>query len=686
MLVSVQRGSAISIRVIGFNLSHDSSACLVEDGVIRFALALERTTRVKRGTVPTHVYAAAMADLASELLAASGLSAHDIDGWIASSTESRNQEDERRLISILGLVAPAERHLALPHPGHHLAHASAAFYTSGFDHAVALIIDSYGARIGPGRERETAFSFRAGARPESVYRVVRDVDRIAGYRRDGQVWVPATLSGIGEIYRVVTLALGFRESGTTYDDAGKTMGLAPYSKRFTEENLFYRPAPEGQVNFSRAAGSLIELGFAVREGDELRLCPRAPRAPYEQIHYDLAAQLQAEFEDAVLHVTRHVLASTGSRSLVLCGGTFLNSILNSRIRRETELDRMFVFPAATDDGNAAGAALYAYHELAGWPPTTAPPLRHVYLGPRRLAGSDLTATVERWSLTARQHAGTSQAAAAAAAAIARGEIIGWFQDRAEYGPRALGARSILCHPGLPGMKDRLNARVKFRESFRPFAGSVLAERAHTWFDMPAEESPFMLMVCPVRPDQQSQISEVVHVDGTCRVQTVADDSPGPFRSLLAAFEQQTGLPVVLNTSFNLRGMPIVEHPEDALDCLYGSRLDRLFLGDVEVEPPDLAGLHPEPVHATTRGSVGLPAAGDVRGARQVRPEWLRLLDLADGSLSVRDIADKLGEDPDELVDLALDLRRLGLLRWADCPEAARPVFPLPQYSPDTLAE
>src|SRR5215472_12884777 len=227
--------SAISIRTIGFNLSHDSSACLVEDGVIRFALALERTTRVKRGTVPMHVYPAAMADLANELLAASGLSAHDINGWIASSTESRDQADERRLISILGLVAPAERHLALPHPGHHLAHASAAFYTSGFDQAVALIIDCYGSRVRDGRERETAFSFCAGTKPEAVYRVVRDADRIAGYRRDGHVWTPATLSGIGEIYRVVTLALGFRESGTTYDDAGKTMGLASYGKRFTEE-------------------------------------------------------------------------------------------------------------------------------------------------------------------------------------------------------------------------------------------------------------------------------------------------------------------------------------------------------------------------------------------------------------------------------------------------------------------
>ncbi len=660
--------------------------CLVEDGVIRFALALERTTRVKRGTVPLHVYAAAMADLTKDILSAAGLVASDVDGWIATSTESRDDADEAKLASVLGLVAPPERCFALPHPGHHLAHASAAFYVSGFDEAVALVMDSYGSRVNGGRERETAFSFRTGEKPGTVLRILRDADRIAGFRRDGHIWAPAALSGVGEIYRVATMALGFREAGTTYDDAGKTMGLASYGKRTSSENLFYDLAPDGELRFDRAADSLVEFGVAVREGDELRLTPRAPRAPYEQVHYDLAAQLQAEFEEAVLHVTRHVLARSGSRSLVLSGGSFLNSILNTRIMRETEVDRMFVFPAATDDGNAAGAALYAYHNLMGQPPVVGPPLRHVYLGPPRVSGVDIKAIADRWGLESRKHAGSGDIAATAAAAIARGEIIGWFQDRAEFGPRSLGARSILCHPGIAGMKDRLNARVKFREGFRPFAGAVLAERAHKWFDMPAEESPFMLMVCPVLEAQQELVSEVVHVDGTCRVQTVAEDVPGPFRGLIEAFEAETGLPVVLNTSFNLRGMPIVERPDEAMDCLYGSRLDRLFIGDLEILAPDLSALKPEPVHTTTRGSVGLPSPGELRAAASVSPEWQRVIDLADGARSVRDIAGELGTDAEELVDLVLDMRRHGLLRWAGLPQAVRPTFPLPQYSPDTFAE
>ncbi|MBF8184515.1 carbamoyl transferase [Nonomuraea sp. K274] len=618
-----------------------------------------------------------MADLTNEILSAAGLVSTDIDGWIATSTESRDEADEAKLLSSLGLVAPPERCLTLPHPAHHLAHASAAFYSSGFDEAAALAIDCYGSLIDGGRERETAFFFRVGERPKDVMRLKRDVDRWAGYMRDGHIRTPSDLSGIGEIYRVVTLALGFHEAGTIYDDAGKTMGLASYGKRFSAENLFFEPAPNGELRFDRAADSLVELGVAVLEGDELRLVSRPPRAPYEPFHHDLAAQLQEEFEEAVLHLTRHVLAVTGSRSLALSGGSFLNSKLNTRIMRETEIDRMFVFPAATDDGNAVGAVLYAHHNLMGHETVAGPAMRHVYLGPPRLTGVDLQAIAERWHLEPREHGGPEELAAAAAGAIARGEIIGWFQNQAEFGPRSLGARSILCHPGIPGMKDRLNARVKFRESFRPFAGSVLTERAHKWFDMPARESPFMLMVCPVLDEQRRLISEVVHVDGTCRVQTVDEDTPGPFRALIEAFEIETGLPLVLNTSFNLRGMPIVERPEEAMDCLYGSRLDRLFIGDLEIPAPDLTALRPERVR-TAPGPNGRREQGV-----PISPEWQRILDLADGVRSMRDIARELEADVEELVDLALEMRRRKLLRWAGLPRVTGPRFPLQQYSPDT---
>lgn len=676
----------MTVRIIGFNLSHDSSACLVEDGVIRSALALERTTRVKRGTVPLHAYAAAMADLTGALLSDAGLSPADIDLWITTSTESRDEAEEAGLSRVLGLLVPPERSVHLPHPGHHLAHASAAFHSSGFDEAAALVIDAYGSLIGTGRERESAFHFSGGEAPTLVLRTVRDAERAAGHRRDGETWLPLRMSGVGEIYRVITLALGFRESGTVYDDAGKTMGLASYGKPLSSDPMFMDLLPDGGLSFDRFPDTLLELGLAVREGDELRLVPRAPRAPYTRFHHDLAAQVQAEFEEACLHLTRHVLETTGSRSLVAAGGSFLNSTLNTRLLRETPIDRLFVFPAATDDGNAAGAALYAYHHLMDRTPAPGPALRHVYLGPSRTEGRDLMPLAEQWQLTARRLDGPQAVARAAARAIADGEIVGWFQDRAEFGPRSLGARSILCHPGLPGMKDRLNARVKFRESFRPFAGSVLAEHAADYFDMPTAESPFMLLVCPVLPEQRERVAEIAHIDGTCRIQTVDESTPGPFRSLLEAFEEATGLPLVLNTSFNLRGMPIVERPEEAVDCLYGARLDRLFIGDLVIDPPDLGALCPVAVQDEGRWSADRVAAAGNTAARAGLPQdSAALLDLADGSRSMREIAGKLGTDPDPAVDLALDLRRLGLLNWAGVPRIAPPALPAAQYLPDSAA-
>ena len=686
------------LRILGFNLSHDSSACLVEDGRVRAALALERTTRLKRGIVPAHAYASAMADLTRELLAGLGLSNTDIDYWIATSTESRGAADEKRLVGALGLLVPQDRSLVLPHPGHHLAHASAAFYSSGFDEAAAIVIDAYGSRVGSGRERETAFSFSLGCPPQRVWREVRDETRIAGRTRDGAFWLPGTLSGIGELYRVITLALGFSETGTTYDDAGKTMGLAAYGQRLSPESLFIQAGPQG-LSFDGAAGALIELGLAVRWDDGLKLLPRLPDAPLRQFHRDLATQIQQEFEDACLHVTQNVLATTRSRSLVLSGGCFLNSVVNTRILRETGIDRLFVFPAATDDGNAAGAALYAHHVLlrGSQQPTPAVSMTSAYLGPPRLSAADIPALAADWGVTARRHAGLRALAAAAARAVAQGEIVGWFQDRAEFGPRALGARSILCHPGIPGMKDRLNAHVKFREPFRPFAASVLAEHAAKWFDLPAPESPFMLLVCPALPAQRDLISEIVHIDGSCRLQTVSRDLPGPFRPLLEAFEDETGLPMVLNTSFNLRGTPIVERPEEALDCLYGSRIDRLFLGEYEIIPPDLAGLRPEreshlslrPVPAGWLPSSTHTPTADItapgRPPQRVTGAPLLLFERAAGAESVREIAAGIGIDEGTALNHVLKLRRHGLLHWAGLPVLPPPQFPLPQYDPQTTA-
>lgn len=678
----------MSVRIVGFNLSHDSSVCLLVDGVVMGALALERVTHVKRGAVAAHAYPAAMAALTRRILDDFDLRAGDVDFWIASSTETRNAEEEARLMDLLGLMAPPERCLALPHPGHHLAHASAAFYCSSFSEAAALVIDAYGSRVHDGRERETGFRFRYGAPAQRILEMVRPEARIAGQLRAGSIWLPDDMSGIGEIYRVVTLALGFREAGTKYDDAGKTMGLAAYGKRLSAQNLFIELGEDG-LRFDKAAGSLVELGLARREEQGLRLIARSPETPLNAFHADLAAQVQSEFEEACLFMAHQTVERAQSRALVLSGGCFLNSVVNARIKREVVIDDLFIFPAATDDGNAVGAALYAHHVLTGSSSVKKDrpkPLKQVYWGPSRFDKAKARDVAERWRLHPIDHVHKDAAAAAAAKAIAHGDIIGWFQDRAEFGPRALGARSILCHPGLPGMKDRLNARVKFREAFRPFAASVLAEAAADWFEMPMSESPFMLVVCPVRPHKRQAVNEIVHVDGSCRIQTVDADLPNPYRRLIEAFAAESGLPMVLNTSFNLRGMPIVETIEDAINCLYGSRLDRLFIGNLEFAAPKFMDLRPVP----SAGLVRLASEADgslrlkplLRPAVMLRNERAEVFAALDRDQTLAMLAERTGIAADTVLDHLLDMRRLGLIDWADLPSLPRAVFLPAQYDPE----
>ncbi|HEX6355311.1 carbamoyltransferase C-terminal domain-containing protein [Actinophytocola sp.] len=658
------------MRIVGVNLSHDSSMSLVEDGRVTAALALERITQQKRGTVPWHEYTLAMTRLAVEVLDGAGLTIDDVDYWIGTSTESGDQDEESRLLDILGVLAPERKRLSLPHPAHHLAHASAAFYTSGLSDAAAVVVDTYGSIFNGHRERETAFEFDMRSRPKELFRMTRASTRIAGTIHNGGIFLPENIGGLGELYRIVTLTLGFRESGTAYDDAGKTMGLAPYGKPLSAQSMFIEVSGDG-LSFDDAVKSLVDLGFAAYVESGAQLMPRQRGEAISQLHMDLACQIQTEFEEALLYLTSKSLRMSSSRNLALSGGCFLNSTANTRLARELDIDGIAVFPAATDDGNAAGAALYAYYNIVNEPTesaqTTAYTLPDVYLGPPRTSSDRIEQASATWHCEPVHHPDEDSLVRSAAAAIERGEIIGWFQDRAEYGPRALGSRSILCHPGIPGMKDKLNARVKFREGFRPFAASVLGERAAEFFEIPVPESPFMLFVCPVIDGKRRIVEEVTHVDGTCRIQTVAEEPGGLFRKLIERFDELTGIPMILNTSFNLRTRPIVETPGDALNCLFGSRLDRLYIGGYEFSAPAFPDMVPTSL-----------TSGSDRGPSD--PREAKILSLVDDSRSVRRIAEEAGIDCDEAVNLVLDMRRREFLDWAGLPNRYRELdIPTPQY-------
>lgn len=441
---------------------------------------------------------------------------------------------------------------------HHLSHAASAYLYSDFPEAAILTVD------GVGEWDTTTLGRGAGGRIEIMERVP----------------FPHSL---GLFYSAITAYLGFRVNGGEY----KVMGLAPYGRPRYAERLrrVLRDGPDAQYTLDLAffdflagrrmySDALCELldGPPRRAGDEIE-----PR------HMDVARSAQAVLEEVLLDEVQHLHTLVGSESLCMAGGVALNCVANGRILREGPFRRLFVQPAAGDAGGALGAAALAWTELAGAPGGCGPaiaPMRHDFLGPRWSASevADLLAAVE---LPAADFRGREEdLLEEVAGRLAGGQVVGWFQGAMELGPRALGARSILASPLDPGMRARLNHRVKRREGFRPFAPAVLASRAAEHFDLEWDldhPSRFMLETCAVR--SPLPLPAVTHVDGSARPQTVGPATAPRLAALLAAFERRTGCPVLLETSFNVAGEPIVRSPADALFTMADAGLDALALED-----------------------------------------------------------------------------------------------------------
>jgi carbamoyltransferase len=433
---------------------------------------------------------------------------------------------------------------------HHLTHAASTFLPSPFEHAAVLGIDGAGEDIttwfGEGHER----------------RVVRR----------HCIRLPHS---IGLFYSAVTHYLGFKPWG----GEGKVMGLASYG-----DPERYYPAMRELIHWTEDGHLRLDMRYFayhlsnwrrwITPRFEERFGPaRVPESEMTRHAEDVAAALQRVVEEAALAMVRHLHRLVPSKNLCLAGGVALNSVMNGRIAREGPFENLFIQPAANDAGTALGAGLVLANLRHGMPRQTGQSL--VYLGPdfdeaachqaAAAAGLRIERRVDVVEYTAER--------------LAAGEIVGWFQGKMEVGPRALGNRSILADPRSPEMKDTLNLRVKHREPFRPFAPSVLAEAAGDWFG-DARESPHMLLVFPVRPERRAQVPAITHVDGTARVQTVRRDDNRRYYDLIEAFGRRTGVPMLLNTSFNVRGEPIVGTPEDAVRCFTGTQMDLLVLGDL----------------------------------------------------------------------------------------------------------
>jgi carbamoyltransferase len=558
------------LNILGINcFSHDTSAALLQDGIPVAFVEQERFNREK--------HTREFPDDAVEFcLRAGGISVTELDvvafahrtgaGYARGALDAvrRMPLGAKRLTAQTWADVARWRkqrdflkrwHYAgsVVNVGHHTAHAAGAFYSSGFEDAAVLTIDRGGdfvsTTLGQGR-----------------------LDRLHTSKE-----VPNPHS-IGEIYTAITSWLGFRPNA----DEGKVMGLAPYGSDsyLSIFRDFVRLTPDGlfRVNLKWFRYHL-EAGPLGRRYLERFGPARVPESEITEHHRNVAYAVQALTEETVIHMARALYDLTESPNLALSGGVALNSAMNARLLAETPFEHVFIQPAAGDAGNALGAALYVWHHLLERPRDWS--MQHAFLGPE-YRQDDFARLLGERQVPCRA---VSDPAAEASELLAQSKIVGWFQGRAEVGPRALGARSILADPRRAEMKDVVNAEVKRRESFRPFAPSVLHEKGSEYFERYCF-NPFMLLVLPIRREKRNLIPAVTHVDGTGRMQSVGSESP-LFRRLIGQFELRTGIPVVLNTSFNLRGEPIVHRPEEALDDFLRSGMDALFLGDLLVEKEHL---------------------------------------------------------------------------------------------------
>ena len=570
--------------VLGLNLFHsDSSATLLVDGEVVFAVAEERLNRVKHfGGVPVLAIQACLDSV--------GASLSDVDHVAIGRNPDVHQTKRllyglrnpakipnlarlrkrgqglKNLRALMGEaleVDPAALRFQEHFVEHHLAHLASAFLCSDMDSAAGLSLDGSGDFV------STMFARCEGQSIEVLHRV----------------FIPHSL---GTFYTMVCDFIGYR----SYGDEGKVMGLAALGSDALLEQVRRIVRPDGNgfkldldyfVPMGSNMGIEVTPSGAVHQprlfGDRMVRAFGAPREIRSEItarDMDLAYAVQARYEEIFFHVIATLERLVRERNLVIAGGCALNSVANGKIFTQSSFERTWIQPAAGDEGLSLGAALWVWCSTLGKPRTWQ--MRDAYLGPG-FASNRMKAALEAAGL-AYQELDRETLLDETARLISEGKVIGWFQGRMEWGPRALGNRSILAHPGRPDMKDALNARIKHREWFRPFAPSILEEYLGEYFthDHP---SPYMLHVYSVRPEKRDLLPAVVHVDGTGRLQSVSRDENELYYDLIDRFRRLTGLPVLLNTSFN-ENEPICCTPEEAVDTFVRTKMDVLALGNLLV--------------------------------------------------------------------------------------------------------
>ncbi len=540
--------------ILGISASHNGSACLLRGDEIVVAIQEERLSRFKRH----RIFGAGPSLAIDYCLNYSGIDPSELDTIVLCVQGEANSplHDVRRDPSLNVLVHSIPT-MTIPH---HFGHALSAFATSGFNEAAVLVVDGTGSPVHdfiPAEQKLINGNFADGWETISLYSACgTSVVPLEKHVAERGAWLDQRKSGMPSFG-----SLGGMFSAAAQQifgepmDAGKVMGLASYGEPHIPASDFFEIS-SGQFYFKNN----VPLQF-----------PHDERWPGPAREYDiLACSVQAALDVALMYLVGHLRELTGSENLCYAGGVALNSVTNERIIRESGYRNVYIVPAAEDSGVAIGAAYYGLWQLTGC--NSQRRITDDAFG-RTYTPSDVSSALNH--ATEFKFASSTNVIADTVDLLCDGKIVGWFDGGSELGPRALGHRSILCDPRRSDAKEILNSRVKMRESFRPFAPAVLLNEAANWFEFgnSPSESPFMLRVCEVKAEQRNEVPAVVHVDGTGRLQTVDRKSNRTFYDLIHRFYEKTGVPMLLNTSFNVMGQPIIETPADALECLLKTGLD-----------------------------------------------------------------------------------------------------------------